>query len=76
MKINPETYKFTFGKFDGYTYQYVKDNEPSYILWCVEHVKWFELDTKEYDEVYPLAYDYEVDQYELNVYERWGDECQ
>ncbi len=32
---------FEFGKFMGHTIKYVINNEPSYLLWCIENLKNF-----------------------------------
>lgn len=34
--IDTETYEFDFGKYKGYSYQYVLNHDPSYIEWCID----------------------------------------
>jgi hypothetical protein len=38
---------FTFGKYDGYTLDYVATNDISYILWCVRNIKKFLISEEE-----------------------------
>ena len=47
-RINPHSYKFTFGKYKGKTYDYVVEHEPTYILWAHRNVEWFRLDMVDY----------------------------
>ncbi len=41
MGINPETYIFTFGKYEG---THIKDVPESYVYWCIENIEWFEIE--------------------------------
>ena len=38
------SYVFTFGKFKDYTIQHVIDEEPNYVLWCIENIEWFDVE--------------------------------
>jgi len=42
--INTMDYEFDFGKFEGYSYQYVLNQDPFYIQWVLENFKYFKLD--------------------------------
>ena len=42
--IDTETYEFDFGKFSGYSYQFVLNQDPFYIKWLTENVEDFLLD--------------------------------
>ena len=40
--------RLTFGKYKGATYEYVRSNEPSYLLWLLRNIN-DRLDKKLYD---------------------------
>ena len=42
--------RITFGKYkpvdeEGKLIKWIIQNDPEYILWCLENIEWFELDT-------------------------------
>ena len=38
--------KFQFGKYKGKTLLYVLDNNPQYIIWCINNIKDFNINDK------------------------------
>lgn len=48
MKVNPDTYIFSFGKHKGYSYETVLVSDAQYIVWCADNIEWFELDDSDY----------------------------
>ena len=59
-KIKARTDKLTFGKYKGYTIQYVLDTEPGYIVW-LEEENVLEMPEDIYQEAQELDYDGYVD---------------
>lgn len=41
-----------FGKHKGETVEDVLKYDPSYLVWCIENLKWFDVDTVLDDEIY------------------------
>lgn len=54
--------KLDFGKHKGKSIDWILDNEPTYIEWCIENITKFELDNETYE-------DYEVALEEFRVKE-------
>lgn len=42
-KCPSESYRFTFGKYKGLTWEYVASNHPNYVHWCVKNIPWFKI---------------------------------
>jgi len=42
--IDTETYEFDFGKYSGFNYKFVLNQDPFYIKWLTENVEDFLLD--------------------------------
>ena len=38
--------KFNFGKYKGETLEYVWNDDPDYIIWCVDNVEGFKIEDK------------------------------
>lgn len=43
LKIQGINNKFQFGKYKGKTLLYVLDNNPQYIIWCINNIKEFKI---------------------------------
>lgn len=43
LKIRGINNKFRFGKYKGKTLLYVLDNNPQYIIWCINNIKEFKI---------------------------------
>lgn len=46
--------RFHFGKYSkpyAHTLRWVIENDPEYIVWCLENVDWFELDLEADEEL-------------------------
>lgn len=43
LKIRGINNKFQFGKYKGKTLLYVLDNNPQYIVWCINNIKEFKI---------------------------------
>lgn len=44
LKIPGINDEFQFGKYKGKTLFYVLDNNPQYIIWCINNIKEFKID--------------------------------
>jgi hypothetical protein len=51
MTIDTRTYDFDFGKYKGYSFDYVMRVDPSYLSWLVDENNGFELDDDTLDEL-------------------------
>lgn len=58
------TYVFTFGKHKDESIQDVFKYDSSYILWCCENLKWFDLDEESLGRVEERALDERSDREE------------
>ena len=48
LMIDASTYEFDFGRYRGYSYLYVLNQDPGYIQWCVDQENpRFELDEQD-----------------------------
>lgn len=59
--------EFDFGKHRGNTVEFVCDEEPTYIEWCIDNVRDFELTDESYE-----YYQRELEDYEDERGD-WGD---
>lgn len=57
-KISLESYKFTFGKNKGLYLKDVVEEDPNYVIWCMENIEWFKLSPSDEDYVYSLEQRY------------------
>ena len=46
---------FTFGKYKGRSIMSVLDENPAYVEWCVNNIKWFSLDDTEQKRLNEIA---------------------
>jgi hypothetical protein len=60
--------KVTFGKYKGYTVQYVLDENPRYLVWASENVEFFKVEQGILDRARLYS------EPEIPIYERYGDE--
>ena len=60
--------RVTFGKYKGYTVQYVLDENPKYLIWASENVEFFKVEQDILDRARSYSYS------EPSFYERYGDE--
>ncbi len=51
MTIDTRTYDFDFGKYKGYSFDYVMRLDPGYIQWLVDEHRGFELDESDLNEL-------------------------
>lgn len=59
-----------FGQFKGFTVREAAEENPQYLLWCIENIDWFDLDVDVYDELVDMLYppDGEYDDYETDSF--------
>ena len=69
MKYKLDT-RLNFGKYCGETLKTILEDDPGYLVWCLENVEWFEVDQDLEDIIYE-AYDWEQERemwdYDFNI---------
>lgn len=53
--ISIDSYIFTFGKYKGLYLSDIVEDNPEYVLWCLENIEWFKLSPSDEDKVYSEA---------------------
>ena len=61
LSIDIDTYVFTFGQYKGVAYSDVKNDDPGYILWCMDNMDWFKISYDEKQELLALTEDINID---------------
>lgn len=64
---------FTFGKHKGKSVEDVLSFDPSYLVWCLENLDWFDVDTGLEDEIYEADMEADACSQMYDFYDAFGD---
>lgn len=54
-----------FGQYKGSTIEEVLHNDPKYLLWLIDNIEWFDLDTEIYNNAHASVYEEDMNTFLL-----------